>query len=333
MTAIPEPLFQSLDDLVNVEFKSKPAMLGGTRLRYDAVRGVAGAPLCLRAAEALARLAPGRPVYVTTGAGNPLTLPRGETDGPPGAAVLARYLADLGHPILLLADAAFLPGIVAAFNAYGFGIGADGAGQGIRCEAFPLGAQAGQAKVRDLTARHPDAAGGVFIEKPGPNRAGVFHNSAGKPKDPDTVAHLHLLAEALNDAGAVTLGIGDGGNEIGFGYAEAAVKAALPVARDCGCPCGGGIANATRVDAFVAAATSNWGAYGTLAALAMLQGRGAHLPAAGLVARSVEASVAAGAHDGYSGQPQPTVDGTELEANTAIYRLCLSLVHHAEQLP
>ncbi|WP_313348315.1 glutamate cyclase domain-containing protein [Paracoccus sp. (in: a-proteobacteria)] len=330
--ALPEALFQSLDDLVNVEFKSKRAMLGGTRLRYDAVRLVAGSPLCLRAAAVLEGLSPKSLVYLTTGAGNPLTLPKGETDGPAGAAVLARYLANLGHPIMLLAESAFLPGIVASFNAYGFMIGADGKGAGIGCEVFPHGAAAGQAKVAELMARYPDAVGGIFIEKPGPNSAGGFHNSAGKPKDPDTVAHLHLLADALNTAGAATLGIGDGGNEIGFGYAETALKAALEVARDCGCPCGGGIANATKVTAFVTAATSNWGAYAVAAALAMLQNRGKDLPSIDLVARSVEASVAGGAHDGYSGLPQSTVDGTELEASVAIYRLCLSLVGHAEKL-
>ncbi len=329
MRALPEAFFQSLDDLVNVEFKSKRALLGGTRLRCEVGRRAAGMPMTLQAARLLAGLAPAAPVFVTTGAGNPRTLPKGETDGPSGAAFIARLLRARGHGIVLLSDEAFLPGIVAAFEALGLDGRQDG---GVRVEAFPLGAEEGARKADALLAEYPDAAGGVFIEKPGPNDRGVFHTSAGKPKDPAGVAHLHLLAEALAARGRPTLGIGDGGNEIGFGRLGRALEDGLPQARDCGCGCGGGIVNATPVDSLVCASTSNWGAYGVAAALAMLTGGEGDLPPLAAVRATIEASVRAGANDGYSGENVPTVDGTAPQASDAVYALCLEAVRQAGDL-
>jgi hypothetical protein len=117
--------------------------------------------------------------------------------------------------------------------------------------SFPLGAENGKLKVDELLAEYPDAVAGLFIEKPGPNDRGVFHTSSGKATASDGVAHLHLLAEALTASDRVTIGIGDGGNEVGFGTIGRALEASLPLARSCGCGCGGGIpGNSTRLGRF-----------------------------------------------------------------------------------
>lgn len=326
-TEPPLSYFEALDDLVNIEFKAKRALLGGTRLRFAAARQVADGAMTLQAARLLAGLPANSAIFMTTGAGNPLTLPRGETDGPSGAAFLAHMLRARGHEIVLLSDEAFLPGIAASFEAVGLSFG-----KGLHVEAFPLGAPAGAAAADDLMARFPHASAGIFIEKPGPNDRGVFHTSGGKPKNPDSVAHLHLLAERLTAAGKVTVGVGDGGNEIGFGRVGRALEATMPLARDCGCGCGGGVVNATAVDSLVAASTSNWGAYGVAVAMALLAGDGRGLPPPEAVRTSVEASVRGGANDGYSGENVATVDGTALEASEAVYALCLELVRQAGDL-
>lgn len=327
MSTLPEDYFESLDDLVNIEFKAKRPLLGGTRHRYKAAREVAGMPLTLQAGRLLADLDPAGTVFMTTGAGNPLTLPEGETDGPSGTAFLAHILHARGHRIVVLSDEAFLPGIVASFEAVGL---AEPTSERFHVHGFALGAEAGQRHVESLLADYPDAVAGVFIEKPGPNDRGVFHTSAGKPKDPESVAHLHLLAEALKAQGRVTIGVGDGGNEIGFGtVGRQALQETLPQARDCGCGCGGGIVNATRVDSLISAATSNWGAYGLAVALALLTDRSEQLLPISAVRTSVEASVRAGANDGYSGENTSTVDGTAIEASEALYLLCLEVVRQA----
>jgi hypothetical protein len=329
---LPVDYFASLDDLVNIEFKAKRALLGGTRLRFDAARAAAGEPMTLQAARILAGLPTGSSVFLTTGAGNPTTLPLGETDGPSGAAFLARVLHARGHRILLASDPAFLPAIVASFQAVGLVTAAAGPGTQVSVFEWPLGPEAGHSAVEMLLAKEPNLAAGIFIEKPGPNAQGVFHTSGGKPKDPRSVAHVHLLAEALTARQRVTIGIGDGGNEVGFGRVGRALEAALPLARDCGCGCGGGVVNATPVDALVAASTSNWGAYGVAVALALITGERDGLPPMAAVRSSVEASVLAGANDGYSGENVSTVDGTTLEASEAVYRLCLEVLDQAEAL-
>src|SRR5690606_19913872 len=101
-------------------------------------------------------------------------------------------------------DPAFLPGITASFQALGFATDGGDRGLPINIEEFPLGAIDGQAKVEKLLEDYSDAVAGVFIEKPGPNEQGVFHTSSGKAKDSQSVAHLHLLAEALNASDCVT---------------------------------------------------------------------------------------------------------------------------------
>ncbi|WP_457093575.1 glutamate cyclase domain-containing protein [Microvirga sp. P5_D2] len=325
-------IFRSLDDLINVEFKAKRPLLGGTRIRYAAARAAAGGPTVLQAGRLLLGLPTRGTVFVTTGAGNSVTLPEGETDGPSGAAFVARALWLQGHRIVLLSDQAFLPGIVASFRAVALPIDESEEGDGVRVEDFPLGANAGKAKVEALLATYPDAVAGVFIEKPGPNSRGVFHTSSGKAKNSESVAHLHLLAEVLKTRGHLTIGIGDGGNEIGFGRVGRVLEEDLPLARDCGCGCGGGIVNATDVDSLVSASTSNWGAYGVVAAMAILSGRDDLLPPMEAVEATVEASVLAGANDGYSGENVATVDGVAPAANEAVYALCLEVVRQARNL-
>ena len=329
---LPADFFASLDQLVNIEFKARRERLGGTRVRFEAALAAAGEPMTLQAARLLASLPRGSSVFLTTGAGNARTLPLGETDGPSGAAFLARVLHARGHRIVVASDPAFLPGVVASFDAIGLATDAQGHGDRMQAFAWPLGAQAGRDATERLLAAAPDLSAGIFIEKPGPNDRGVFHTSGGKAKDPASVAHLHLLAEALAARQRVTIGIGDGGNEIGFGRVGRSLEATLALARDCGCGCGGGIVDATPVDALISASTSNWGAYGLAVALALVTQESDALPPPGAVRATVEASVRAGANDGYSGENVSTVDGTSLESSEAVYGLCLEVLRQAEAL-
>ncbi len=329
-----EHYFESLDRLANLEFKARPGALGGTDLRYRAARQAQGhTALTGQVARALLARLPGSTVVLVTGTGNPVWLPRGETDGPSGVAVLARALAAMGVRTCVLSEARFLPGIVASVRAAGVPLleetGWRQRGNAALALEFPTGADEGRAFANALLPRLPDVSAIVFIEKPGPNAAGVFHNSSGKPKAGDWVAHAHLLAPLARDRGLVTVGVGDGGNEIGFGRVREALADVHPWGRDCGCPCHGGLLDATEVAYLLPASVSNWGGYAIATGLVLASGCYGILPPWADVERSIAAPLEAGAVDGYSGLAVPTVDGTSPSASHAIYSLMLETVRMA----
>ena len=110
----------------------------------------------------------------------------------------------------------------------------------------------------------------IAVEKTGPNDLGVVHSATGEAKIGNArIDHLFRLGR---ERGALTIGIGDWGNEIGMGNVKDVVKAAQPYGTTCLCPCGGGVADATETDVLVAAAIANWGAYAVAAMLAILVG-------------------------------------------------------------
>ncbi|GAA4323926.1 DUF4392 domain-containing protein [Pigmentiphaga soli] len=327
---------ESLDQIANLEFKRAGTRQGGTALRYRAARAAQGdEALCGRVARALGEaLAPGGgSVVLVTGTGNPAWLPHGETDGPSGVAVLARTFGALGLRSCVLAEDIYADAVGRSLLAAGAPL-LDEAGWSERGNAalllgYPAGAAAGHAFAESFFDRHADARAVIFVEKPGPNARGVFHNSSGKPKDPDLVAHAQLLAAAARRRGIVTVGVGDGGNEIGFGRAAAALGAHAPYGSGCGCPCGGGILDATEVDHLLPASVSNWGAYAIAAALCLHAGRHDAMPGWREVEASIAAPIAAGAYDGYTGLALPSVDGVSPEANRAVYSLMLEVLRMA----
>lgn len=328
--------YEYLDSIANLEFKNKVAQQGGTALRYRVARERQGSSaLCGQIAEALLPRLKGSTVLLVTGTGNPEWLPHGETDGPSGIAVLARVLAGLGVRSCVLSEERFLPGIAASVQAAGTPLLAEefwGLRNNAACVLpFPTGAEASQAFVDQLLDRMPRISAAFFVEKPGPNVRGAFHNSSGKPKDPDWLAHAHLLVEPLRARGALTVGVGDGGNEIGFGRIREHLADLHLHGRDCGCPCHGGLLDATEVDFLLPAAVSNWGAYSIAAALALASRHFMALPEWEQVQGSVAAPIAHGAVDGYSGLAVPTVDGTSLAANQAIYALVLEVLRQARE--
>jgi hypothetical protein len=88
---IDEIVGDSLDRAVSIEMRFASGLPRGvvTPL-YDAARTVAGGSMSFRAAKAMkSRIGRGSHVFVVTGAGTPPGLPKGETDGPLGAAALA----------------------------------------------------------------------------------------------------------------------------------------------------------------------------------------------------------------------------------------------------
>ena len=88
---------------------------------YEICRRYHGEPLSTLAARRLAEVVgEGDTVLIVTGFGVPPNLPFGETDGPPGAAVLARALAKgFGAHVVLVTEEAHLAPVAAAGNLLG----------------------------------------------------------------------------------------------------------------------------------------------------------------------------------------------------------------------
>jgi len=326
--------YEYLDYIANIEIKAKSTLQGATKIRYDAARQVQGDTLAKCAAErVLQALRPGAVVLLTTGTGNPVWLPHGETDGPSGIAVLARVFANLQYRVCILSEAHYLPAIQASVSAAGVPFLSEKSWRqrsvGALAVEAPLGRAAGEDFFARLLKRMPEAAAAFFVEKPGPNIAGVVHNSTGKQKAADGIAHLDVLVSLAQSRGIVTAAVGDGGNEIGFGAIRELLAEVHPYGKECGCPCGRGIINATEVDVLFPAAVSNWGAYAIAAAMAVHLDQPALMPQWREVEASIVAPLAHGAFDGYSGLSVPSVDGTSLEANRAVYQLMCEVMRLA----
>jgi hypothetical protein len=291
---------------------------------YEICRRYHGEPLSTLAARRLAEVVgEGDAVLIVTGFGLPPNLPCGETDGPPGAAVLARALAKgLGAHVVLVTEEAHLAPVAATGNLLGKTL--DGRGS-ITVESFPVGIDAGRLAAAALVAKHRPAAV-IFVERPGPNAEGYFHGIRGDCGSPEGVGHLYLLADAARGQGVLTIGIGDGGNEIGFGAVRRQIADSLPLAGRClnGCP--SGVVTAIATDIMVSASVSNWGAYAVAAALAVLRRQPALLHTPELERELIAASVAAGARDGATFAADLLVDGIDCTGHTSFVGLLRSIV-------
>jgi hypothetical protein len=194
-------------------------------------------------------------------------------------------------------------------------------------QAFPLGRAAGEAEARRIVDEFKPTAM-VFIEKAGPNQHGIFHSIMGTGRGDDMMANAHCLVDIAKAEGILTIGIGDGGNEIGFGLVAEAVRDIQPYGRVCQCPCKGGVATITGTDVLVAAAVSNWGAYGIAAMIAALVKDPDVLHDTAAEHRMLVECVKAGGMDGAVARLVPMVDGTSADVQTSLITILHEIVRN-----
>jgi hypothetical protein len=248
------------------------------------------------AAEKAARALRGaRRVLIVTGFSVEPDMP--ETDGPPGAAVLGRALRRLGARVRYVTDAPNVPLVEAVLKTLD---------EPTDVIVYPGGTNGARALLASEKPTHL-----VAIERPGRNRDGDYLNMRG-----DSVAGWNApLDELFLGQGRrrpATVGIGDGGNEIGMGAARAKIARLDPLRAR--------IATVVRADHLVVAGVSNWGAYGVVAALGRLTGHDLlHTPE--LERRLIAACVAAGACDGVTRHREPTVDSLGADTHAALVGL------------
>lgn len=292
-----------LDEISNLDLGGR-----GTEALAEAARVRTGGSPLAAGAELLARLPRGTTVLLTTGlAPRPwISTAQIESDGPAGAAVLARVLVEaLGLRVLLVAEQEVLPSLVRI---------AGRAGVPVRSRAFPLGAPVAPA---GELLREEQPAALVSIERLGRNARGVFHNARGIDIGQGKAA-IDALFELAEQAGIPTLGIGDGGNEIGMGGVPDAVRRAVRFGERCACGCGGGIGAATPTRVLITGGTSNWAAYALADLLARTSGRDDLIHTGAEEERLLRFGVELGLVNGMRGSIDPNVDQIPLHIHRAI---------------
>lgn len=324
-------LGDTVDRLCTLDLRPPGPTSGYIGRFYAAVRARTAAPLTLHAAECLHRTAAGSTIVIATGFCHPERLPVGETDGPPGAAALARAVRlGLESTPVIIGEAAIELPVKACVESLGLHVCSEVATArehplGVVFQAFPTEAGvAGPAAWQVLEQYRPAAI--VVTEKVGPNRLGVAHSAMGYAIPPGARALVEYLLDAAQRAGVPTIGVGDNGNDMGFGLIEDLVRQYKPYGDVCQCPCGGGLATVTQTTHLVTAAVANWGAYGIVTCLAALRHRPDLLHSAATEVRMLEACVQAGAADGITGRREATVDALPGAVQASIVELLGALI-------
>jgi len=318
-----ERIGEAADQLITAPMSNWTILKGIPLLQLYATarRKAGGGPLTLAAASQLkARVAAGDTVLMVSGfIMRDYGLP--ETDGPIGAAVLARALAlGLGAIPVGVSEDSVVPCMRACFAAAGL-IPApmqDLRSGRNRCAftGFPVDRQAAeQAAIALLDELQPKAL--VAVERPGAGRDGHYHGGGGFEISGFT-AHTDALFAEARRRGILTIGVGDLGNELGMGVVAEDVRAQVPM--------GEVIAAEQPADIAVVANISNWGAYGVAAVLAALVGNDAAFHDGEEELRLIQACVNAGAIDPVGGMLRQYVDGTDARTNAAMVDLLRSLV-------
>lgn len=329
--AMLQALGDDIDRLCTLDLRPPGPTSGYIGRFAAAVRARTAAPLTLTAAQCLQHTAPGSTIVIATGFCHPERLPAGETDGPPGAAALARAVRlGLDSTPLLLGEAAIELPLTACVERLGLRLyseltTASQAPDGVAFQAFPSAIEPARVAAAKLLEQIRPAAI-VVTEKVGPNRLGVAHSAMGFAIPEGARARVEYLLDAAQEAGVPTIGVGDNGNDMGFGVIEALVRQYKPYGDVCQCPCGGGLATVTKTTHLVTAAVANWGAYGIVTCLAALRRRPELLHSASTELQMLEACVQAGAADGITGRREATVDALPGPVQASIVELLGALI-------
>jgi D-glutamate cyclase len=329
-------LGNEIDRIIGIEIRAQGFYRDIVHRFQDAARAKLGGPMTLLGAQGLVeRVKPGDFVVVSSGAVGPPAMPKGETDGPPGAAAIGRAISlGLGAiPIYVGEDWTRDP-TVAASQAAGIHVRDDEA----EARQFPYSAlfkefpkdveEAKKASTEFLDHFKPTAL--IALEKLSANKKGILHSALGydigKPH-----CRVDLMFMEAHERGIFTIGIGDNGNEIGFGTILEEVEEISPVGDTCHCPCGGGITSATVTDVLIVANVSNWGGYGLCAMLAAVLDNPELLHDLDTERRMLEDCVRAGAFDGCWVRQIPNADLLPVAVQQALLTLMHSAVASSKQ--
>lgn len=303
---------ENLDRLASVRLRPLDKIQDNVQMTlYDLARN-GGGPISFTVASRLHDMK-GCRVAVVTGTYDPVYLPGGETDGPVGAAVLARALHALGYETSILIDETIVGPMARLARHAGF-----------PGEIRPLSVE----NQDENTAMAEDYDAAVYIEKLGSNIHGIQHSANGLSCDGND-AKVDGFAARMLERKAFTAGLGDGGNEVGFGLLYDKVQELVPHGRECRCPCKGGIATPASASVVFPAGTSNWAAYAVVGGLACLSERPALVHTPCMEEGLLHLAATLGCNDGATGTSIPYLDGVPTSGAAAVVELMQQAVQQS----
>ena len=214
-----------------------------------------------------------------------------ETDGPPGAIAIGRALEILGRRVSYVTDSF-------CYQALKECLGEDG-----KVIDFPIAdVETSQKHASQLLAELKPALL-ISIERCGRTKDDTYLNMRDRDVTPQTARVDYLFESDIP-----SVGIGDGGNEIGMGNLAEFIPGIEPLPDN---------PTISKVERLIVASVSNWGGYGLVAALSRLTGRNL-LPTAEHETKLIERLVEIGVVDGTTGEAVPTVDAFSPDENAQV---------------
>ncbi len=320
----PSTAFDLIDRIVALDIGGR----GITGL-YPPARALVDEPICQAAARALADLQAGERVFIITGSLSRATVDGtiAENDGPIGVAALARAVTYGFNAIpIVLTDASLLQKVGKMVELAGPNVMTpEQADTAVATPRFTAVASLLGGEIEDTAARaQADALLDLYqpkvvisVERAGMTADGTYRNALGQDYS-EGRARLDYVVTAAMARGIPTIGVGDGGNEIGFGAISEAVAKHVPH--------GDVLCAAAPTDIVLPAGVSNWGCYAITAALALLTQNETLVHAPALERRLIEASPMIGLIDGTSGKLEPTVDGMSINVHEGVVSLLAEAV-------
>jgi len=284
---------------------------GVVRKLYEAASANVNKPLCLAAAEGIAeKTQRGDTVFIITGF--PVVSKNVcETDGPPGAAVLAKTLNRAGIKTVIVTDDLCVDVVKATTPK-------------MPVVKYPVDKETGKETTEELFSTHNPSVL-VSVERPGWNAKQEYHTMRGVNIS-GLVGKTDYLFSYAERMGVMTIAVGDGGNELGCGSIIETVRKHVSYGAKCQCPCGKGIAATTPSDVLVIGGTSNWGAYGIAACLSLLKNVD-HRHEGKSELRLLGRVIDAGGVDSMTNESQPFVDGVPTSINKLVVDLIWSITN------
>jgi hypothetical protein len=231
---------------------------------------------------------PGK-VIITTGF-YILSAGAAETDGPPGAIAIGNALEQIGYEVVYVTDK-YCDQMIKAIST-----------ETSRIIEFPIENLRASRKIASeiLEKENPDLL--ISIERCAPASDGLYRNM----RDMDITSNTARI-DLLFEKHCASVGIGDGGNEIGLGNLYSEVENSEELV---------GFPAETKTTKLIISSVSNWGGYGLVAAISILKGKNL-LPSVEKDIHNITTIVAMGAVDGFSGDSIEKVDGFTLDENAS----------------